>query len=54
MNFKTIILERRDNIAVLFLNRPDKLNAFTFSMMEEIVAALDIIEADDTFHAVIF
>lgn len=54
MDFKTIILERRDNIAVLFLNRPDKLNAFTFSMMEEIVAALDIVEADDTFHAVIF
>ncbi len=54
MDFKTIILERRDNIAVLFLNRPDKLNAFTFSMMEEIVAALDIIESDDTFHGVIF
>lgn len=53
MDFKNILLEQRDNIAVLFLNRPNKLNAFTFSMMEEIVNALDIIEADDSFHAVI-
>ena len=53
MDFKTIILEQRDNIAVLFLNRPNTLNAFTFSMMEEIIAALDIIEADDSYHAVL-
>ncbi len=53
MDYKNILLEQRDNIAVLFLNRPNKLNAFTFSMMEEIVHALDIIEADDSLHAVI-
>ncbi|MDA7563222.1 crotonase/enoyl-CoA hydratase family protein [Gammaproteobacteria bacterium] len=53
MDFKNILLEQRENIAVLFLNRPNKLNAFTFSMMEEIITALDSLEADDSVHAVI-
>ena len=53
MDFKNILLEQRDNIAVLFLNRPNKLNAFTFSMMEEIISALDSLDADDSVHAVI-
>ena len=53
MDFQNILLEQRDNIAVLFLNRPNKLNAFTFSMMEEIISALDSLEADDSIHAVI-
>ena len=53
MDFKNILLEQRDDIAVLFLNRPNKLNAFTFSMMEEMLHAFDAIEADDNIKAVI-
>ena len=53
MDFKNILLEQRENIAVLFLNRPNKLNAFTFSMMEEIISALDSLETDNSVHAVI-
>ena len=53
MDFKNILLEQRENIAILFLNRPNKLNAFTFSMMEEIISTLDSLEADDSVHAVI-
>jgi len=53
VDFQNILLEQRENIAVLFLNRPNKLNAFTFSMMEEIISALDSLEADDSVHAVI-
>jgi enoyl-CoA hydratase/carnithine racemase len=53
VDFKNILLEQRDNIAVLYLNRPNKLNAFTFSMMEEIISALDSLEVDDSVHAVI-
>ena len=53
MDYKTILVEQRDNIAVLFLNRPNKLNAFTFSMMEEMIAALDALDADDSVHALI-
>ena len=53
MDYKNILLERRDNIAVLSLNRPNKLNAFTFSMMEEMIDALDVLDADDNIHALI-
>jgi len=53
VDFKNILLEQRENIAVLSLNRPHKLNAFTFSMMQEIISALDSLEADDSVHAVI-
>ena len=31
----------------------EKLNAFTFIMMEELINALDVIEADDNLKAVI-
>jgi len=53
VDFKTITLERDENIAILLLNRPEKLNAFTFFMMEELISALDLIEDDDSLHAVI-
>ena len=53
MDYKNILLEQRDNIAVLSLNRPNKLNAFTFSMMEEMIDALDVLDADDNIHALI-
>ena len=53
MDFSTIKLERHENLALLFLDRPEKLNAFTFLMMEELICAFDLIEEDDTFNAVI-
>ena len=53
MDFKTITLEQDENLAILLLNRPEKLNAFTFLMMEELISALDLIEDDDSLHAVI-
>ena len=53
MEYKNILLEQQDNIAILSLNRPNKLNAFTFSMMEEMIAALDALDADDSVHALI-
>ena len=52
MDFKTITLERHENLAVLFLNKQERLNAFTFQMMEELISALDLIEADDDLKAV--
>ena len=53
MDFKTITLKQDENLAILLLNRPEKLNAFTFLMMEELISALDLIEDDDSLHAVI-
>ena len=53
MEYKNILLEQQDNIAVLSLNRPNKLNAFTFSMMEEMICALDTLEVNDSIDALI-
>lgn len=53
MNYETIIYEVADQIATVTLNRPDKLNAFTLTMMEEMIDAFDRIDADDNVRAVI-
>lgn len=42
-----------DGIAVLTLNRPDKLNAFNKAMLAEMIAAFDATDADDVVRAVI-
>jgi enoyl-CoA hydratase/carnithine racemase len=53
-DFKTILLEREDGVATITLNRPDRLNAFTEEMLEELLEALDLTDADDDVRAVIF
>jgi enoyl-CoA hydratase/carnithine racemase len=53
-DFKTIVLDRADGVATITLNRPDRLNAFTEKMLEELLQALDITDADDDVRAVIF
>lgn len=49
-----IIVTKADGIATITLNRPEKMNAYTRTMGEEIIAAMDDIDADDTIRAVIF
>ncbi|MGB5132026.1 MAG: enoyl-CoA hydratase/isomerase family protein [Steroidobacteraceae bacterium] len=45
--------EHRDGLAVLTLNRPDKLNAINRPMIEALDRALDAAEADDTVRAIL-
>jgi enoyl-CoA hydratase/carnithine racemase len=52
-DFTTIALAVDDGIATITLDRPDKLNAFNQAMMEELVAAFDATDADDSVRAVI-
>ncbi|RNJ62128.1 MAG: enoyl-CoA hydratase [Porphyrobacter sp. IPPAS B-1204] len=49
-----IIVTKADGIATITLNRPDKMNAYTRTMGQEIIAAMDDIDADDSVRAVIF
>jgi enoyl-CoA hydratase len=46
MSAALILSEQREGIAVLTLNRPDKLNAINKAMIEQLGAALDAAEAD--------
>ncbi|HJZ22122.1 MAG TPA: enoyl-CoA hydratase/isomerase family protein, partial [Bradyrhizobium sp.] len=48
-----VLIEVRDNIAVLTLNRPDKLNALNYALIDALMARLDAIEGDTTVRAVI-
>lgn len=54
MDFHDIDYGVADGIATITLNRPDKMNAFTGRMMHEIIAALDLTDADDNVKVVIF
>ena len=49
-----IIVDKVDGVATITLNRPEKMNAYTRTMGEEIIAAMDDIDADDAVRAVIF
>ncbi len=51
--FEEIKLEKEDGIAVLTLYRPDKMNAFTGKMMQEMIAAFDETDKDDDIKVVI-
>ncbi len=52
-NFSEILYDVTDHIATITLHRPDKMNAFTGTMMHEILAALDLTDGDDDVRAVI-
>jgi len=54
VSYETIATEVRDRILTITLNRPDRLNAFTSSMLEELLQALDDADADDEVRAIIF
>jgi enoyl-CoA hydratase/carnithine racemase len=53
MDYTEITLDVEDRIATLTMNRPDKLNAFTATMMVEMIDAFDRTDADDDVRAVI-
>lgn len=51
--FQTLTLEVDDGIAVMTLNRPEKLNAFNTQMMQDMIAAFDATDAADEVRVVI-
>lgn len=52
-DFTQILYDVADGIATITLNRPEKMNAFTGTMMQEMCAAFDRVDADDEVRAVI-
>jgi len=53
MNDKTVILEKKDYIAKVTLNRPDRLNAVNGQLCEEFLVALDEIGKDDDVRVIV-
>jgi enoyl-CoA hydratase/carnithine racemase len=53
MDYTQILFEVDDHIATITLNRPDRLNAFTGTMMHELIDAFDRTDSDDDVRAVI-
>ncbi len=53
MGFEQIIYEVRDSICTVTLNRPEKLNALTSTMLAEMLQALEQADHDDGVRAVI-
>ena len=51
--FTQILYDVADGIATITLHRPAKMNAFTRTMMDELIAAFDLSDADDAVRAVI-
>ena len=46
MAFQNVIYERRDAVAYLTLNRPEKLNALNAGLVSDLQEALDVVAAD--------
>ncbi|ESZ35858.1 crotonase/enoyl-CoA hydratase family protein [Mesorhizobium sp. L2C067A000] len=48
-----VLTEARDGIAILTLNRPEKLNALNYALIDRLLALLDAAETDDAIRAII-
>ena len=53
MDYKDIKTELSENILTITLNRPERLNAFTLRMKDEVVHALNYADSTDEVRAVI-
>jgi enoyl-CoA hydratase/carnithine racemase len=53
-NFKTLIYEKRDNIAYVTLNRPQVLNVYNIQMRDELYQVLGAIKDDPEVMTAIF
>jgi len=52
--YETLLLERRDRVAVITINRPDKRNALNIKTREEGAALLDELRNDTSVGVVVF
>ena len=52
-NYETILIEKREKVAIITINRPDKLNALNSKVHTEGVAALEELRKDDSVRVVV-
>lgn len=49
----SVLLEKRENIGIITMNRPDALNALNSETLHELMAVIETVEADDDINAVV-
>src|SRR5689334_6400067 len=52
--YKTLLLEKRDRVAIITINRPDKRNALNIKTREEGAALLEELRNEDSVGVVVF
>jgi len=52
-SFETVLLEKRDRVALVTLNRPKALNALSRQLTRDLAQALDAVEADDGIGVIV-
>jgi enoyl-CoA hydratase len=52
-DYQTILVERRDAVGIVTLNRPQALNALNAALISELAAAVDDLEADGEIGAIV-
>jgi len=53
MDYETLIYEKSEGIGIVTLNRPDRLNALSFKMKEELGTVFDEMESDQEVKVII-
>ncbi len=53
MDYETIILEKKGHVATITLNRPERLNAITPQMSQELVSALNDTDEDEEIRVLV-
>jgi len=53
MTYETILAENRDGVCLITLNRPERLNAWTYTMSEELTDAVEAANADDNIGSIV-
>lgn len=51
--YEDIIVEKKDHIAIITLNRPDVLNAMRMKTKGELTDAIDVLGRDDTIYGIL-
>lgn len=54
MGFETILLDSHAGIATITMNRPERLNAMTWRMIEEFLDVVDMCRQDDDVRVLVF
>ena len=53
MKFGDVLYESKDRVAMITLNRPERFNAISETMPDDIAAAFEHANNDDTVHVVV-